>query len=168
VEIGAGTGLNLRWYPPSVTEVLATEPDPHMLKRLARALPSAAVPVRIQPAEASRIPVADSTVDTVVSSLVLCSVSSPDGALAEAARILKPDGRLVFFEHVRSERSGSARVQDILELPWGWVSGGCHPNRDTIAAIERAGFRIEGLRRFDEPGSFLAKPHVIGAAVATR
>lgn len=168
VEIGAGTGLNLRWYPSAVTEVLLTEPDPHMFRRLERALASAEVPARLQLTEADRIPVGDSTVDTMVSSLVLCSVPSVGSALAEAARVLKPDGRLLFFEHVRSERSRFARMQDLFERPWGWVGGGCHPNRHTVAAIEIAGFKIQSLRRFDEPGSFLARPHVIGEAVRAR
>ncbi len=166
VEIGAGTGLNLGHYPDAVTEVIATEPDPHMLRRLARAAPAAGVPVRMQRARAEALPVEDASADVVVSSLVLCSVPDPAAALAEARRVLRPGGRLFFLEHVRAAPGSSLeRWQDRLRRPWGMVSGGCKPNRDTVAAIVEAGFEIEDVDRWDEPGAALARPHVAGTAV---
>jgi SAM-dependent methyltransferase len=159
VEIGAGTGLNLPHYPSAVTSVVAVEPDPHMVKRLRPATARAAAPVRLVRAQAE---------DTVVCSLVLCSVRDPSRALAEVTRVLAPDGELVFFEHVRSDDPRFARRQDLVERTWGWVGGGCHPNRETVAAIRAAGFAIQDLERWNEPGGMFAKPHVLGRATRAR
>ena len=164
VEVGAGTGLNLRYYPSAVTEVLAVEPDLYMFRHLVAALASAPVPVRLKRASAEALPVEGASVDTIVMSLVLCSVPDTDAALAEALRVLKPGGRLLFFEHVRSQDARLARRQDRFERPWGWFGGGCHPNRDTLAAIGLAGFQVQEVERFDEPGAMLAKPHILGWA----
>lgn len=164
VEVGAGTGLNLRYYPPAVSEVLAVEPDLYMFRRLVAALDGAPVPVRLKRASAEALPVEGASVDTIVMSLVLCSVPDTDAALAEALRALKPGGRLLFFEHVRSQDARLARRQDRFERPWGWFGGGCHPNRDTLAAIGLAGFQVQEIERFDEPGAMLAKPHILGWA----
>lgn len=164
LEVGAGTGLNFPHYPPAVTEVLATEPDPYMFRRLARALPAATLPVRLQRATAEVLPVEDGWADTVVSTLVLCSVPDQAKVLAEAWRVLTPGGRLLFYEHVRAVDAGLARWQDRLERPWGVFTAGCHPNRETLVAIEAAGFAPEEVERFDLPGAALAKPHVSGVA----
>ncbi len=165
IEVGAGTGLNLAHYPPAVTEVLAVEPDPHMFRRLARASETSPVPVRLRRAVAGGLPAPDGSADVVVCSLVLCSVPDVAAALSETRRVLRPAGRLLFFEHVRALDPKLAKWQDRLEGPWGRCGGGCHPNRDTVAEIEASGFRIVELDRFDEPGAMLAKPHVVGSAV---
>lgn len=165
VEVGAGTGLNLRHYPGGVQEVLAVEPDPYMFRRLARAMERAGVPVRLARASADGLPAEDGSVDTVVMSLVLCSVPDVGAALAEARRVLAPGGRLLFFEHVRAEDLRLARWQDRLVRPWGFFGAGCHPNRDTLGAIRAAGFEVQEVDRFDEPGEWLAKPHVLGWAL---
>ena len=164
VEVGAGTGLNLRYYPSTVSEVFAVEPDRSMFRYLVAALPDASVPVRLKRAPAEALPIEEASADTVVMSLVLCSVFDMHAALAEARRILKPGGRLLFFEHVRSENARLARRQDRFERPWGWLGGGCHPNRGTLAAIGLAGFQLQEVERFDEPGAMLAKPHILGWA----
>ena len=165
VEVGAGTGLNLRHYPPAVRDVLAIEPDPSMFRRLAASLPQASVPVRLSRAGVEAIPTDDASIDAVVFSFVLCTVEDQAAALAAARRVLRSDGRLLLFEHVRAAEPRLSRWQDRLERPWGLVAGGCHPNRDTVAAVEAAGFRIEALEAFDEPGAMLARPHVLGTAV---
>jgi len=167
VEIGAGTGLNFRHYPAAVQEVAAVEPDPHMLRRAVAAAEAEgqAVPVDMRRARAEELPYADGEFDVAVSTLVLCSVSNPDRALGELHRVLKPGGRLLFFEHVRSTDPSAARWQDRLDRPWGWVAGGCHPNRDTVANIERAGFEVTLLRRFPWGPPSPGRPHVRGAAV---
>ena len=164
LEIGAGTGLNFAHYPPAVTEVVATEPDPHMLRRAREAAAGAPVPVTVVQAPAERLPFPDGEFDAVVSTLVLCSVRDPADALGEIRRVLRPDGVLLFFEHVRSLSPGHARWQDRLERPWGWVSGGCHPNRDTAGSIERAGFTFRSIERFPFGPPAPARPHISGAA----
>jgi ubiquinone/menaquinone biosynthesis C-methylase UbiE len=165
VEVGAGTGLNLRYYPAAVTEVIALEPDPHMFRRLAAEAGSASMPVDLRRASAEALPIETRWADTVVMSLVLCSVQDVPTALAEARRVLRPGGRLLFFEHVRAEDPRLARRQDRYERPWGWFGAGCHPNRDSVGAISDAGFEIRDLERFDEASALLAKPHVLGWAV---
>lgn len=165
VEVGAGTGLNFRHYPTTVIDVVALEPDLHMFRRLVGAMASASVPVQLRRTSADTIPVEDGSADTVVMSLVLCSVPDVPAALAEARRVLRPAGRLLFFEHVRSEDPRMARWQDRLERPWGFFGAGCHPNRDTLGAIRDAGFEIHDVERFDERSAMLAKPHILGWAV---
>jgi ubiquinone/menaquinone biosynthesis C-methylase UbiE len=165
VEIGAGTGLNFSQYGEGVSEVIATEPDPHMLKRARPKAAGGRVPIRVEQAPAERLPVEDASVDTVVSTYVLCTVPDPSVALAEIRRILKPDGRLLFLEHVRAPGPRLARWQDRLERPWRFFGGGCHPNRDTAANIERAGFTFERLDRFlFTPEPQLVRPQIKGMA----
>ena len=148
LDVGAGTGANLP-YLRRASRVVAAEPDAAMRRRLAARIARATVPVELSsdPAEKLRYP--DASFDAVVFTLVLCSVASPDRALAEARRVLKPDGRLIIIEHVR----GSGRLaewQDRVTPIWSRVNAGCHPGRDTAAAVERAGFAIERAEYFDE------------------
>jgi SAM-dependent methyltransferase len=165
LEVGAGNGLNFPHYPVTVTQVLAVEPEPH-LRRLAQAAArQAPVPIRVVAGTAEALPARDATVDAVVASLVLCTVADPDQALAEIGRVLRPGGRLRFYEHVRAADPRLARWQDRLERPWGWLVGGCHPNRDTVAAIAAAGLQLVALDRFDLAAMpALARPHVLGVA----
>ena len=164
VEVGSGTGLNFAHYPRSVAQVLAVEPDRHMLRRSREAAARAPVPVQLERGFAEEVPVGDGWADFVVTTLVLCSVPWPADALAEARRVLKPGGRLLFLEHVRSNSPRLARWQDRLERPWGFFGGGCHPNRDTVGTILDAGFRLEELERFPMPGLPLVRPHAVGVA----
>lgn len=169
LEIGAGTGLNLPHYrPDAVSEVLATEPDPHMFRYLARALPTSPVPITLRRARASDLPVPDAWADSVVTWLVLCSVADPSAALTEIRRAIAPDGRLIVYEHVRAADPAFARWQDRLEPAWRRFAGGCHPNRETASLIEAAGFEWERLDRFDLPGTGLARPHIRGVARPAR
>jgi ubiquinone/menaquinone biosynthesis C-methylase UbiE len=165
LEVGAGNGLNFPHYPATVTEVLAIEPEPylrHLALTTARQTP---VPIRVVDGTAEALPAPDATVDAVVASLVLCTVTGPDQALAETRRVLRPGGRLRFYEHVRAIDPRLARWQDRLERPWGWLVGGCHPNRDTVAAITAAGLQVVRLDRFDlKAMPALARPHVLGVA----
>jgi SAM-dependent methyltransferase len=168
VEIGSGTGLNFAHYPPAVTKVEATEPDRFMRKRARKAAALAPVPVSVTDAVAEALPFEDGSFDAAVSTLVLCSVRDADMALHEVLRVLKPAGRLLFFEHVRG-RGRLARWQDRLERPWGWFAGGCHPNRDTLAAIRDAGFEMEQAEEFEfNPALVLVRPHASGSAVRAR
>ena len=147
LDVGAGTGANLP-YLGRASRVVAAEPDTAMRRRLAARLDQVAVPVEVtsDPAEQLRYP--DASFDAVVFTLVLCSVASPDRALAEARRVLRPSGRLIVLEHVRGTGT-LARWQDRLTPLWSLLNAGCHPGRDTSAAIERAGFTFERAEYFD-------------------
>lgn len=159
LEIGAGTGRNLSHYPDGI-ELVLTEPDAHMAKRIGRESVNA-------PAE--RLPFPDASFDTVVSTLALCTVGDLSGSLAEARRVLVPGGSLLFLEHVRGEPGSKlARWQDRLERPWGAIAGGCHPNRDTLAAIPAAGFEVDEVERPEwRFMPRLVRPVVIGRATRT-
>jgi ubiquinone/menaquinone biosynthesis C-methylase UbiE len=165
LEVGAGTGLNFPHYPATVAEVLAVEPEPYLRRLALAAARQAPVPIRVVDGTAEALPARDAAVDAVVASLVLCTVADPDQALAEIGRVLRPGGRLRFYEHVRATDPRLARWQDRLERPWGWLVGGCHPNRDTVAAIAAAGLQLVALDRFDLAAMpALARPHVLGVA----
>jgi ubiquinone/menaquinone biosynthesis C-methylase UbiE len=165
IDIGAGTGANLGLYPASVSELVLAEPDPHMVKRLRPKLADAGVEARVVEAPAAALPLEDSSFDTAVFTLVLCTVPDPAAALAEAARILKPGGRLLFVEHVRSENPRLARWQDRLERPWRFCGDGCHCNRDTVATIEASPLTVEAVERGELPKSPpLVRPLVQGQA----
>ena len=140
LEIGAGTGLNLPYYTDAVSELVLTEPDAPMARRLAKRAPDR----EIVSARAEALPFPDASFDTVVSTLVLCTVEDPARALAEARRVLRPGGRLLFIEHVRAE-GALAGWQDRLDGLWRHVGNGCHANRDTLTALGANGFAVRDV-----------------------
>ncbi|MFB6941200.1 class I SAM-dependent methyltransferase [Streptomyces sp. NPDC056305] len=152
VEIGAGNGLNFAHYPPAVSEVVAVEPE-RVLRQLAvRSALRAGIPVDVVPGTAESLPVKSEAFDGAVASLVLCTVRNVERSLAEIVRVLRPGGELRFFEHVRADDRAMAAVQHALDhTVWPLVTGGCHTARDTLAAIERAGFVVEAYRRVRMP-----------------
>lgn len=167
LEVGPGTGANFAFYPEAVTEVVAEEPEPYMRDRARRAAGEAPVPVTVGDAVADALPHADQSFDAVVCSLVLCSVPSQADALAELRRVLRPGGELRFYEHVLARDGRLARTQRTVTPIWRRVSGGCHPDRDTVAAIRAAGFEVERYRHFPFlPTRLVAPvaPHVLGVA----
>lgn len=163
VEIGAGTGLNFRHYPLDA-QVTATEPDPHMFKRAEKAAIRAGRTVTVQRASAESLPFRDASVDVVVSTLVLCSVSDQTATLAEIRRILRPGGKLLLLEHVRSEDPALARRQDRRAPSHVRFAAGCHPNRDTLRAVEIAGFGSTAIERVTLPGFKVTRPGIRGVA----
>jgi ubiquinone/menaquinone biosynthesis C-methylase UbiE len=142
VEIGAGTGLNIAHYSDRITELVLTEPEPGMRRKLARRLQRHGRCARIVDAPAERLPLADASVDTVVSTLVLCTVNDPQRALREIARVLRPDGQLLFIEHVRASSRFLAACQDNLLQPWRRFAGGCICNRPTLELMRACGFAV--------------------------
>jgi ubiquinone/menaquinone biosynthesis C-methylase UbiE len=168
LELGAGTGHNLPYYTDAVSELVMTEPDPHMARRLRERLadePAAAWNPTVVEAPAEQLPFDDGSFDTVVATLVLCTVEDPPRALAEARRVLVEGGRLLYLEHVRSTRPGLGRWQDLLQRPWGFFAGGCHPNRPTDQTIADAGFWIDSLERDKLPKAPpLVRPLIHGVA----
>ena len=146
IEVGAGNGLNFAHYPDIVAEVVAVEPDDYLRRLAEEAAARAAVPVTVMAGHATALPFEDASFDAAVASLVLCSVSDVPAALAELQRVLKHNGELRFFEHVRSHSRWLGMLEDAITPIWSRAGGGCHPNRDTAAAIEAAGFKIERLK----------------------
>ena len=142
VEIGAGTGLNIAHYPDGIAELVLIEPEPGMRRRIERRLQRHARVAQIVDAPAERLPLADESVDTVVSTLVLCTVDDPERALREIARVLRPDGQLLFIEHVRASSRFLAACQDYLLQPWRRFGGGCRCNRPTVELMRDCGFTV--------------------------
>lgn len=169
IEVGAGNGLNFPLYPSTVKKVVAVEPEPLLREAAAEEAKDAPVEIEVVDGVAGALPVADGSQDAAIASLVLCSVSDQPGALAELRRVLRPDGELRFYEHVVSNRPVYAGLQRLADATfWPRVAGGCHMARDTVAALERAGFRIERLDRFPfSPGALIPPtPHILGLARA--
>jgi ubiquinone/menaquinone biosynthesis C-methylase UbiE len=165
LEIGAGTGLNLRHYPDAVDELVLTEPVEAMARKLERRARRRGIDADVVRAPADRLPFADASFDTVVSTLVLCTVDHPGHALAELRRVLRPGGRLLFIEHVRADAPRLARWQDRLERPWCAFAAGCRANRSTVEAIARAGLTLDRLERGRWRGMPpIVAPLAIGAA----
>jgi ubiquinone/menaquinone biosynthesis C-methylase UbiE len=167
-EVGAGSGLNFAHYPPAVTEVVAIEPEPTLREAAQRAAAAAPVAVKVVAGAAEALPLADGEVDAAVASLVLCSVPDQLRALAEIRRVLRAGGELRFYEHVVAERQPLRALLQFLDRSrlWPTLCGGCHPARDTGAAIEAAGFAIERCERFGFRSGALEPsiPHILGAA----
>jgi SAM-dependent methyltransferase len=160
VEIGAGTGLNVANYPAAVDDLVLAEPEPGMRRKLVRRRSAA----RIVDAPAERLPMADSSVDTVVSTLVLCTVDDPEQALREIARILRPDGQLLFIEHVRASSRSLAACQDRLLRPWRGFAGGCVCNRPTVDLMRACGFTVEAEGAVWRGMPAIVHPLVLGRA----
>lgn len=167
LEIGAGTGLNLAAYPQTgVHRLVLTEPHEPMRRQIEAKLAGASAPVEVVDAAAESLPFPDASFDTVVGTLVLCEADDPSAALEEIARVLRPGGRYLFLEHVRSEDPALARRQDRWAPAWRAFAGGCNCNRDTLATIAASGLDVESVRH----GSFpkapkLVKPLLTGVAV---
>jgi ubiquinone/menaquinone biosynthesis C-methylase UbiE len=168
VEIGAGTGATFAHYPPTVTCVVAIEPDPRRRAVAIHAARRARVPIDVVDARAERLPLPDDAADAAVTSLALCSVRDVAAALAELRRVLRPGGELRFLEHVIAQRGPLRLLQRLVTPAYSRMPDGCHVARDALASIERAGFAIERCDRFMHRDGALepAIPHVTGAARA--
>jgi SAM-dependent methyltransferase len=166
LELGAGTGHNLEHYPPAVDRLVLTEPDPHMAKRLrAQVEESRRAGVEVVDAGAESLPFGDDESDTVIATLVFCTIPDPSRALDEIARVLRPNGRMLFMEHVRGE-DGRARWQDRLNPVQNRLFGGCNLNRPTADTIGSSRLTVEELRDDEMPSAAgpLLKPMIVGSA----
>jgi ubiquinone/menaquinone biosynthesis C-methylase UbiE len=165
LEIGAGTGLNVELYPDSVSALVLAEPDAHMRRQLEKKLAALGRRAEVVDAVAERLPLPEASIDTAVATLVFCTIPDPAAALAEIVRVLKPEGRLLFLEHVRASDPKVARWQDRLERPWGWFGRGCHPNRDTLATIEASALEVTYVEREHMPKAPpIVRPLIVGEA----
>lgn len=163
LEIGPGTGPNLKYYSGDV-QWIGIEPNPYMHPYLRKEAELRGRGADVRLASAGKLPVEDGSIDFVVSTLVLCSVPDPQAALREALRVLKPGGRFVFLEHVAAERGTALRkLQRTLRMPWRWLVDGCRPDRDTGGLIQAARFREVRLDEFRLPLGIVA-PQIAGWA----
>ena len=147
LELGAGTGLNLPHYPDHLDELVLTEPSPPMIARLERRAKRSQVPTNVMVADAEQLPFEDDSFDTVVSTLVLCTVDDPKRTIDEIARVLRPGGRLLFLEHVRADTPRLARWQDRLHRPWHAFAAGCNANRPTVDMLQDSPLRVAKVER---------------------
>src|SRR5262245_44764788 len=165
LEIGAGTGANLPFYREDVETITVAEPEGPMARRLARRIREQPRAVELVQAPAEQLPLADAQFDTVVSTLVLCTVIDQPRALREVRRVLRPGGRFLFIEHVRSDEPRLASWQDRLNGFNRVIAHGCNCNRSTLDAIGAAGFTITAVERHQMPKAPpFVRPLVIGTA----
>jgi len=167
IEVGPGNGINFKHVPAAVEELVAAEPEPYLRSAAEREAQAVAIDVTVIDGVAEALPVESASFDAVVVAGVLCSVPDLPAALAEFKRVLKRGGELRFYEHVRSRRQGFARYQDAADRIWPRLMGGCHPNRDTLAAIRAAGFNIDRCRVFGFPRqarAYPVLPRILGVA----
>ena len=160
-EIGGGTGLNLPHYPEKgVDSVTVLEPDAGMRRRLLQRMTASPLEVTVHETTVEETDIADGSFDTVVTSLVLCSVKDVDVALGRIRRLLRPDGRVLFLEHVRVPGLRGA-VQRASRPLWTRVAAGCHPDRDIVGSFRAAGFSVTDCDHFKVRFTF---PHIAPAA----
>jgi SAM-dependent methyltransferase len=165
VEIGSGTGLNLPYYPDDLDELVLAEPDRAMHRRLEpRLRRSGRLRARVVAAPAERLPFPDRSVDTVVSTFVLCTVDVPELARREIVRVLRPDGQFLFLEHVRSHSTRLASWQDRLAEPWRRFARGCRCNRATAELIATGGLVLDDMHE----GSWRAMPPIVRPLISGR
>jgi SAM-dependent methyltransferase len=183
IEVGAGTGVNVDLYGPTIEDLTLVEPDPHMAARLRARLEAgegahggatavakdgggAHPPKHLVEAPAEALPFDDGTFDTAVVTLVLCTIPYPEAAIGELARVLKPGGRLLFIEHVRADDADRARWQDRLEKPWRFMADGCYCNRDTEAMLSASIFQVETIEYGKMPKAMpIVRPLIRGTAI---
>lgn len=149
LEVGAGTGLNIAYYG-DIDELHLVEPDAAMARRMAPRVAASSIPAVVHATSLLAADLPDGHFDTIVCSLVLCSVGDLDATLARLLELLAPGGRLLFLEHVRGV-GAVGRVQDLVNPVWQRLAGGCHANRDTLDAFRKAGFAITDCDRFRVP-----------------
>jgi ubiquinone/menaquinone biosynthesis C-methylase UbiE len=166
IDVGAGSGLTFAHYPPSVSEVLAVEPEPLMRGLANDAAAGARVPIRVVSGMAESLPAADGAFDAAVVHMTMCSVRDPHAAALELYRVIRPGGELRFNEHVVSQRALLSRLQRLGDATiWPQLSGGCHLGRDILATLQSAGFLIERCERFGSNGTTIPpKSFVLGIA----
>lgn len=162
LEVGAGTGLNFELYGEGVT-VVAMEPEPNMARRAVVRAAAAPIPVRVLRGAAEALPFADATFDAAILSLVFCSVLDARTSASELRRVLRGNGEVRIYEHVRSENPRHARWQDWATPVWRRINAGCRPNRDTARRLRDAGFDVD-VRRVPVGPPSPARPHILGVA----
>jgi ubiquinone/menaquinone biosynthesis C-methylase UbiE len=167
LDLGTGTGANLELFPANVDELVLSEPSSNMARILTRKLAEGGKgEIEVVQAPAEALPFAADSFDCVTCTMVMCTMPDPQAGLREVARVLKPGGKLLFLEHVRSGDPRVAQTQDWLERPWRFLAAGCHCNRDSLRTIEASPLVVESVKRDLMPlAPRFMKPLVIGSAV---
>jgi len=167
LEIGAGTGANLRYLPTTVTDLTLVEPAGPMRARLTARVQGqgapALSPVRVVASDAAHLDVEDGSIDTLVSTLVLCSVPDLDAVVRELSRVIAPDGALLLLEHVAGH-GRTRRLQGLIDPAWRVVARGCRLVRATRDALERGGFDTTDVQDWALPGGGPTRPALLGTA----
>lgn len=152
LEVGVGSGLNIPVYGPAVQKLYALDPSPELLRMARPRAKQASFPVELLEQSAEAIPLADESIDTVVTTWTLCSIPDAARALREMRRVLRRDGRLIFIEHGRSADPGVVRWQDRLTPWWRRLGGGCHLNRPIDRLLAQGGFEVAEMETGYGPG----------------
>ncbi|WP_330583161.1 class I SAM-dependent methyltransferase [Sporosarcina cascadiensis] len=147
LEIGSGTGVNFPFYRHA-EKVTAVEPNPLMTKRAVKRMKNTSVPVELYETTAESLPFADNTFDTVIATLVFCTIPDPAKALAEIRRVSKPGAEILFFEHVQMKQPVLRKAQDFLNPLWKRVCDGCNLNRNTLLLIQQSGIEVKSIESF--------------------
>ncbi len=167
LEIGPGTGVNFRYFPKDI-EWIGLEPNPHMHAQLRAKAQAAGLPCECRSLNAGDIDMRDDEIDCVLSTLVLCSVSDPEGTLQEIRRVLKPGGTFIFLEHVAAPAGSKIRRwQRRIRPLWSLLADGCCPDRELDRLIRKAGFAKVEIEEFRVPKSIapsIVAPHIVGRA----
>ncbi|RYG73508.1 class I SAM-dependent methyltransferase [Lentibacillus lipolyticus] len=145
LEIGSGTGANFPYYRNTVS-VDAIEPNPVMRERSQKNRAQSPASIQVWDAAAEQLPFEDDTFDSVVTTLVLCTVPDPVQALKEVLRVAKPGAAILLFEHVRVDQPVMEKVQDMLTPLWKHICHGCHLNRDTLETVKQTGIQISTVQ----------------------
>ena len=164
LEIGAGTGANLPFYPAEV-RLTAVEPNQHMVRRLRRKAARTGRRITVRSDAGENLPFTNESFDCVVTTLVLCMVEEVDRVVGEIRRVLRPGGAFFFYEHVVSPRPAGRKWQGLLNPAWRFVTTGCNLDRDIAGAINGAGFLRVNLKSFDlSVGLPVTIPNILGVA----
>ncbi len=150
LEIGFGAGLSLPFYGPAVSRLVAVEPNAGM-RRMAD-MGSVSFPVELKEGVAESIPFPESSFESAVSLLTLCTVQDLEKTISELYRVLRPKGRLFFLEHTLQPKGFMRSVQKKIQPAWGKVACGCHLDRDTVQSLKDQGFAIETLEAIGYSG----------------
>ena len=166
LEIGGGTGANIPYYPPGI-QLIAIEPNPHMIRRFTRTSHKNRSHASVVSGIGERLPFNDASFDSVVTTLTLCMVKDLDSVVSEIKRVLRPGGQFLFYEHVISLDKRIGRFQSLANPLWKFATTGCNLDRDIVGAIQKAGFERVELRRFSlSVGLPVTIPNIVGAASA--
>ncbi|WLD94600.1 class I SAM-dependent methyltransferase [Alkalihalobacillus sp. AL-G] len=144
LEIGCGTGFNFQYYRD--VSVTAIEPNNYFRKIASERASQASIPIDVLPGDAEELDFSDNAFDTIVGTLVFCSIPNPQKAIREIMRVCKPNGRILLFEHVRHDNRVIAALQDLATPAWKRVCDGCHLNRNTLALLKKEGIKIKRVK----------------------